>query len=187
MWRTCPTVLAVKLRPCVALVQELVALANAKPGALAYAPAQGGVGGGGVGGGGEAPRISPRLFRLCDRHRVPALPTGSPRPFVADLLTGQCRCACTGARCHAARQAGPAFAPVSLERQCGPRRLTGNCPTLARVGFAGFDATHGTIAGPAGSIPVTRVRLNSRSTMRGFGRREGSAGKGRCASVISPR
>ena len=126
-----------------------MALAKARPGALAY------------GTGGTAALASRLgLLRLRDGHGVPARPYKGTAPFVADLLGGQLQMGFTGA---------PVVMPLAKQGRLRALAISSarrseafpEVPTVAEAGVAGFEADqwYG-ITGPAGIDPAIAARLN---------------------------
>src|SRR5216683_1580759 len=132
-------------------VQELLALARAKPGALAY----------GTGGTASASHLASAYFAFATGTEFLHVPYKGTAPFVADLVSGQLQMGFTGA---------PVVMPLAKQ---GRLRALGvssakrseafpELPTIAESGFPGFEADqwYG-ITGPAGIDPVIAVRLNA--------------------------
>jgi tripartite-type tricarboxylate transporter receptor subunit TctC len=146
-----PNVLAVNAAVPAQSVQELLALAKAKPGALAY----------GTGGTASASHLVSAYFAFATGTEFLHVPYKGTAPFVADLLAGQLQMGFTGA---------PVVMPLAKQ---GRLRALGvssakrseafpDLPTIAESGCPGFEADqwYG-ITGPAGIDPVIAGRLNA--------------------------
>jgi len=133
-------------------VQELVALAKSKPGALGLRHRR------------HGKRLASRvgLFRLRHRTEFLHVPYKGTAPFVSDLLAGQLQMGFTGrAGGHAARQAGRlrALAVSSAQRS---EAFLPSCRPSPSSGVPGFEADqwYG-ITGPAGIDPAIANMLNA--------------------------
>ncbi|MGG5820549.1 Bug family tripartite tricarboxylate transporter substrate binding protein [Falsiroseomonas sp. HW251] len=150
-----PNILVVNPRKVgAANVQEFIALAKRRPGALTY----------GSGGNGSAAHIAAVAFMDAtgiDMTHVPYRGTG---PMMTDLIAGSIDLTMTGGP--------PALPPVragtlkalgvsSLQRMSSAPEI----PTIAEQGVAGFDATqwYGMVA-PAGTPRAIVDRINAEST-----------------------
>ena len=131
-------------------VTELVALAKAKPGQLAYSS----------GGNGSAAHLAMEYFKLQTGTDIVHVPYKGTGPAVIDLVAGQVSMTMTGA---------PAVMP---QVQAGKLRALGvsstkrlaafpQLPTIAEAGVKGFDATqwYGVVA-PAGTPASIVNKLN---------------------------
>ena len=146
-----PNVLAVNAANVpVTSVQELVALAKSKPGALAY----------GTGGTGATSHLASAYFAYATGTEFLHVPYKGTAPFVADLVGGQLQMGFTGA---------PVVMPLAKQgrlRALGissARRSAAfpELPTIAESGYPGFEADqwYG-ITGPAGIDPAIAAKLN---------------------------
>jgi tripartite-type tricarboxylate transporter receptor subunit TctC len=147
-----PNVLAVNAANVPARsVAELVALAKAKPGALAY----------GTGGTGTASHLASAYFAYATGTEFLHVPYKGTAPFVNDLVGGRLQMGFTGA---------PVVMPLSKQ---GSLRALGissarrseafpDLPTIAESGYPGFEADqwYG-ITGPAGIDPAVALKLNT--------------------------
>ena len=145
-----PNVLTVNASVPATSVQELVALAKAKPGALTY----------GTGGTASASHLASAYFAYATGTEFLHVPYKGTAPFVSDLVAGQLQMGFTGA---------PVVMPLVKQ---GRLRALGvssarrseafpELPTVAESGFPGFEADqwYG-IVGPAGIDPAITTRLN---------------------------
>lgn len=145
-----PNVLTVNASVPAASVQELVALAKAKPGALTY----------GTGGTASASHLASAYFAYATGTEFLHVPYKGTAPFVSDLLAGQLQMGFTGA---------PVVMPLVKQ---GRLRALGvssakrsdafpDLPTVAESGVPGFEADqwYG-ITGPAGIDRAIALRLN---------------------------
>ncbi len=146
-----PNVLAVNAAVPVASVQELVALAKAKPGALAY----------GSGGTAGAAHLASAYFAFATGTEFLHVPYKGTAPFVADLLSGQLQMASPARRWSCpwpSRGRLRALAISSAQRSEAFPEL----PTIAESGVPRYEADqwYG-ITGPAGIDPAVAARLNA--------------------------
>lgn len=131
-------------------VRELVALAKARPGALAY----------GTGGTASASHLASAYFAYATGTEFLHVPYKGTAPFVADLLGGQLQIGFTGA---------PVVMPLAKQGRLRALAVSSvrrseafpGLPTVAESGVAGFEADqwYG-ITGPAGIDPAIAARLN---------------------------
>lgn len=146
-----PNVLAVNAANVLATsVQELVALAKARPGQMAY----------GTGGTATASHLASAYFAYATGTEFLHVPYKGTAPFVNDLLGGQLQMGFTGA---------PVVMPLAKQgrlRALGissARRSAAfpELPTIAESGYPGFEADqwYG-ITGPAGIDPAIAAKLN---------------------------
>lgn len=132
-------------------VAELVALAKARPGALAY----------GTGGPASASHLATAYFAHVSGADILHVPYKGTGPFIADLVAGQLQIGFTGA---------PVVMPLAKQGKLrtlaisSARRSSAfpELPTIAESGYPGFEADqwYG-ITGPAGIDPVVVTRLNA--------------------------
>ncbi len=147
-----PNVMVVNPRKVAAgSVQELIALAKARPRALSF----------GSGGNGSAAHIAMVAFGLATGTEFEHIPYRGTGPMMNDLIAGTIDLTMTGGP--------PALPPVraGLLRALGVSSLTRlssapEIPTIAEQGVAGFDATqwYG-LVGPSGMPPEIVARLNA--------------------------
>ncbi len=146
-----PNVLAVNAANVPATsVQELVALAKSKPGALAY----------GTGGTATASHLASAYFAYATGTEFLHVPYKGTAPFVADLLGGQLQMGFTGA---------PVVMPLAKQGRLRALGISSvkrsaafpDLPTIAESGYPGFEADqwYG-ITGPAGIDPAIAKKLN---------------------------
>jgi tripartite-type tricarboxylate transporter receptor subunit TctC len=147
-----PNVLAVNADNVPAkTVQELVALAKAKPGQLAY----------GTGGTATASHLASAYFAYATGTEFLHVPYKGTAPFVNDLLGGQLQMGFTGA---------PVVMPLAKQGRLRALGISSakrsaafpDLPTIAESGYPGFEADqwYG-ITGPAGIDPAIANRLNA--------------------------
>lgn len=147
-----PNVLAVNAANVPATsVQELVALAKAKPGALAY----------GTGGTATASHLASAYFAYATGTEFLHVPYKGTAPFVNDLVAGRLQMGFTGA---------PVVMPLAKQGSLRPLGVSSakrseafpELPTIAESGYAGFEADqwYG-ITGPAGIDPAVALKLNA--------------------------
>jgi len=144
-----PNVLTVNPSVPATSVPELVALAKAKPGALAY----------GTGGTASASHLASAYFAYATGTEFLHVPYKGTAPFVSDLLGGQLQMGFTGAPVvmPLVKQGRlRALAVSSARRSAAFVELP-----VAEAGVAGFEADqwYG-ITGPAGIDPAIAARLN---------------------------
>jgi tripartite-type tricarboxylate transporter receptor subunit TctC len=146
-----PNVLVVRAGLPVRSVPELVALAKGAPGKLNYASV----------GIGSQPHLAAELFRQQTGTDITHVPYKGAAPATVDLLAGQIDLAFLNAPPllpHVKSGALRALAVARLKRA----EALPDVPTLAELGFPGFDVTtwYG-IAVPAGTRPEIVARLAS--------------------------
>lgn len=131
-------------------IKELVALAKASPGKLNYASS----------GTGSGPHLAFEMFKSAAGVNLVHVPYKGAAPAMVDLIAGQVQAnfqIAAGALSH--MQAGKvrALAVTSLKRS----RLAPDLPTLAELGYAGFEAIgwNGLVA-PAGAPKAVIAKLN---------------------------
>jgi len=132
-------------------VQEFVALAKEKPGAMAY----------GTGGTATASHLASAYFAYATGTEFLHVPYKGTAPFVNDLVAGRLQMGFTGAPVvmPLAKQGSlRALAISSAKRSAAFPDL----PTVAESGYPGFEADqwYG-ITGPAGIDPAIADRLNA--------------------------
>jgi len=132
-------------------VQELVALAKAKPGALRYAS----------GGNGSAAHIAMEYFKLRTGIDVQHIPYRGTAPAVADVMGGQVEMIMTGVpavqqQVKAGRVRGLAVSGLQTVPSLP------DLPTIAASGVAGFEAVqwYGIVA-PTRTSPAVVALLNA--------------------------
>jgi tripartite-type tricarboxylate transporter receptor subunit TctC len=145
-----PNVLTVNPSVAASGVSELVAMAKAKPGALAY----------GTGGTASASHLASAYFAYATGTELLHVPYKGTAPFVSDLLGDQLQIGFTGA---------PVVMPLVKQGRLRALAVSSarrseafpELPTVAESGVAGFEADqwYG-ITGPAGIDPVIAARLN---------------------------
>lgn len=147
-----PNVLAVNAEHVPAkTVGELVALAKAKPGSMAY----------GTGGTGTASHLAAAYFAYATGTEFLHVPYKGTAPFVTDLVGGRLQMGFTGA---------PVVMPLAKQGSLRALAISSatrseafpELPTIAQSGYAGFEADqwYG-ITGPAGIDPAIADRLNA--------------------------
>jgi tripartite-type tricarboxylate transporter receptor subunit TctC len=146
-----PNVLVVNPQVAARSVQELIALARAKPGALRYAS----------GGNGSAAHLAMEYFKLRTQTDIIHIPYRGTGPAVTDVIGGQVEMTMTGA---------PALMPqvkAGRLRALGvstlrPVELLPDLPTIASSGVPDFEAVqwYGIVA-PARTPPEVIALLNT--------------------------
>ncbi|MFO1160875.1 MAG: tripartite tricarboxylate transporter substrate binding protein [Reyranellaceae bacterium] len=146
-----PNVLAVHASVPASSVRELVALAKAKPGALAY----------GTGGTASASHLATAYFTYVSGIDLLHVPYKGTGPFISDLVAGQLQIGFTGA---------PVVMPLAKQGKLrtlaisSAKRSTAfpELPTIAESGYPEYEADqwYG-ITGPAGIDPAIVARLNA--------------------------
>jgi tripartite-type tricarboxylate transporter receptor subunit TctC len=144
-----PNVLTVNPSVAATSVRELVAMAKARPGALAY----------GTGGTASASHLASAYFAYATGTEFLHVPYKGTAPFVADLVAGQLQIGFTGA---------PVVMPLAKQGRLRPLAVSSarrseafpELPTVAES-VPGFEADqwYG-IAGPAGIDRAIVTRLN---------------------------
>ena len=146
-----PNVLVVHPSVPARTLQELVALAKAKPGSLNY----------GSGGNGSAANLATEYLKLQTGTSMVHIPYRGTAPAVTDLLGGQLQLMFTGLPALV----GPIKAgQLRALAVSSPQRLDAlpDVPTVAESGYKGFEADqwYGVVA-PAGTPPAIIARLNA--------------------------
>jgi tripartite-type tricarboxylate transporter receptor subunit TctC len=144
-----PNVLVVHPTLPVKNVQELIAMAKAKPGALTY----------GSGGTGSAAHLAVEYFKLETKTDILHVPYKGTGPMMTDLLGGQLQLTMTGlvpTLPHVKSGKMKLIAVASAKRI----PMLPDTPTIAESGVPGFEATqwYGLLA-PAGTPPAIVDRL----------------------------
>jgi tripartite-type tricarboxylate transporter receptor subunit TctC len=145
-----PNVLVVNPAVNARTVQELIALAQAKPGALRYAS----------GGNGSAAHIAMEYFKLRTRTDIQHIPYRGTSPAVADVLGGQVEIIMTGVPAVQQQvKAGKLRALAVSSRS--PVASMPDLPTIASAGMPDFEAIqwYGVVA-PARTPPAVVALLN---------------------------
>jgi len=147
---TTPNVLVVHPSLPVRTVQDLIALARARPGALNFASS----------GHGTPAQLAGELFNVAAGVKMVHVPYKGAAPALADLLGGQVQLMFSTmppALPHIREGRLRALAVTSLRRSAAMPEL----PTLDEAGLPGFEAVtwHGVLA-PAGTAPEIVERLN---------------------------
>jgi len=146
-----PNMMAVNAALPVKSVQELIALAKAKPGTLNY----------GSGGNGPAAHLATEYFKLMTKTDIQHIPYKGTAPAITDLIAGQVSLAITG------------VPPLLPHVKSGKLRALGvatakrlpvlpELPTIAEAGVPGYEATqwYGVLA-PAATPRDVVARLNA--------------------------
>jgi len=146
-----PNVLVVPAASPARSVQQLIALAKAKPGRLSYSS----------GGNGSAAHIAFEYFKLRTGVFMLHIPYRGTAPSVTDLIAGQVDATFTGAPAvlpHVRSGRLRALAVSSAKRIAALPEV----PTMAESGYAGFEADqwYGLVA-PAGVAPAWVARVNA--------------------------
>jgi tripartite-type tricarboxylate transporter receptor subunit TctC len=132
-------------------VQELVALAKAKPGQLAY----------GSGGNGSAANLATEYFKLRTGASLLHIPYRGTAPAITDLVGGQIQVLFTGAPAVLGQIRSGQLRAIAVS---SPKRLDAlpAVPTVAESGYKDFEADqwYGVVA-PAGTPPAVIAKLNA--------------------------
>ncbi len=132
-------------------VQELVALAKAKPGQLNY----------GSGGNGSAANLATEYFKLQTGVAIVHIPYRGTAPAVTDLIGGQIQVLFTGAPAVIGHVKSGQLRALAVS---SPKRLDAlpDLPTVAESGYKDFEADqwYGVVA-PAGTPREIVTKLNA--------------------------
>jgi tripartite-type tricarboxylate transporter receptor subunit TctC len=146
-----PNVLVVHPSVPARTVQELVALAKAKPGQLAY----------GSGGNGSAANLATEYFKLRTGTSLLHIPYRGTAPATADLMGGQIQVLFTGAPAVLGQIRAGQLRALAVS---SPKRLDAlpDVPTVAESGYKDFEADqwYGVVA-PAGTPRDVIAKLNA--------------------------
>ncbi|MFC5499543.1 Bug family tripartite tricarboxylate transporter substrate binding protein [Caenimonas terrae] len=146
-----PNVLVVHPSVPAHTVQELVALAKARPGQLAY----------GSGGNGSAANLATEYFKLRTGTSLLHIPYRGTAPALVDLLGGQIQVLFTGAPAVLGQIRNGQLRAIAVS---SPRRMDAlpAVPTVAESGYRDFEADqwYGMVA-PAGTPPAVIAKLNA--------------------------
>ena len=131
-------------------VQQLIALAKAKPGSLVY----------GSGGNGGAGHLATEYFKLLAKVDFVHVPYKGTGPAIIDLLAGQTQLVFAGVPGISAQVKAGKLRPLGVSTV---KRLAvfPDVPTIAEAGVPGYEATqwYGVLA-PAGTAKPIVSRLN---------------------------
>lgn len=127
---TVPGLLSVNVNVPAKTLQELIALARAQPGKLAY----------GHPGNLSAAHLATESLKLQAKIDVTAVPYKGGGPALADLLAGQIQLSVSGPTAHLPHIASGRLRPIAIT---AARRSTAlpDTPTVAESGIAGFDSS----------------------------------------------
>ena len=132
-------------------VNELVALAKARPGQLNY----------GSGGNGSAANLATEYFKLRTGSSLLHIPYRGTAPAVSDLVGGQIQLLFTGAPAVLAQVKSGQLHALAVS---SPKRIDAlpDVPTVAESGYKGFEADqwYGVVA-PAATPPDIVRKLNA--------------------------
>lgn len=147
---TSPYILVVHPSVPARSVQELVALAKSKPGQINYASS----------GNGTGPHLAAEMFKLVAGVNIVHVPYKGAAPAMVEVIAGQVQMnfqIAPGALSHIQAGKVRALAVTSLQRS----RLAPDLPTVAELGFAGFEAIgwNGLVA-PASTPKAIVAKLN---------------------------
>ena len=145
-----PNVLVVNPAVNVRTVQELIALAQAKPGALRYAS----------GGNGSAAHIAMEYFKLRTKTDIQHIPYRGTSPAVADVLGGQVEIIMTGVPAVQQQVKAGKLRALAVSSRA-PVASMPELPTIASAGMPDFEAIqwYGIVA-PARTPPAVVALLN---------------------------
>lgn len=145
-----PNVLVVNPSVPAKNVQELVALAKAKPGQLSY----------GSGGNGSAANLATEYFKMQTETAILHIPYRGSVPAVTDLMGGQIQILFTGAPAVMGQVKSGQLRALAVS---SPKRLEAlpDLPTVAEAGYKNFEADqwYGVVA-PAGTPRDIVLKLN---------------------------
>jgi tripartite-type tricarboxylate transporter receptor subunit TctC len=146
-----PNVLVVHPSVAARSVQELVALARARPGQLNYAS----------GGNGSAAHIATEYFKLHSQTFMVHVPYRGTAPAVSDLVAGQTQLMLTGAPAVMQFVKSGQLRALAVSSSKRLEALP-ELPTVAESGFPGFEADqwYGVVA-PAGTPAAIVHKLNA--------------------------
>lgn len=146
-----PNVLVVHPSVQATTVKGLVALAKANPGQLNY----------GSGGNGSAANLATEYFKLQTGASIVHIPYRGTAPAVTDLIGGQIQVLFTGAPAVIGQIKNGQLLALAVS---SPQRMVAlpNLPTVAELGYKGFDADqwYGVVA-PAGTPHDVVLKLNA--------------------------
>jgi len=146
-----PNVLVVNASSGIASLKDLVARAQAKPGAMTYSS----------GGNGSAAHITFEYLKLRTKIFMLHIPYRGTAPSVTDLLAGQVDATFTGAPAVIPHVRSGRLRALAVS---SPARMAAlpDVPTVAESGYPGFEADqwYGVVA-PAGTPPDVVARLNA--------------------------
>jgi tripartite-type tricarboxylate transporter receptor subunit TctC len=132
-------------------VQELVALAKAKPGQFNYGP----------GGNGSAANLVTGYFKMQTGTAILHIPYRGTAPAVSDLMGGQIQMLFTGAPAVMGQVKSGQLRALAVS---SPKRLEAlpDLPTVAEAGYKDFEADqwYGVVA-PAGTQREIVIKLNT--------------------------
>jgi tripartite-type tricarboxylate transporter receptor subunit TctC len=145
-----PNVLVVNPAVPARTVQELIALAKAKPGALRYAS----------GGNGSAAHIAMEYFKLRTGTDIGHIPYRGTAPAVTDVLGGQVEMIMTGVPAVLQQVRAGKLRALGVSSKTTVSSMP-EVPTIAASGVADFEAVqwYGVVA-PARTPPAVIARLN---------------------------
>ena len=149
-----PNVLVVNPAVNVRTVQELVALAQAKPGALRYAS----------GGNGSAAHIAMEYFKLRTKTDIQHIPYRGTAPAVTDVLGGQVEMIMTGVPAVQQQVKAGKLRALAVSSR-GPVASLPDLPTIASAGMPDFEAIqwYGVVAPartPAAVVALLNEEIN---------------------------
>jgi tripartite-type tricarboxylate transporter receptor subunit TctC len=146
-----PNVLVVNPSVPASDVQELVALAKAKPGALRYAS----------GGNGSAAHIAMEYFKLRTQTDIGHVPYRGTSPAVTDVMGGQVEIIMTGVPAVLQQVAGGKLRALAVSSRSRVASMP-DVPTIAASGVPDFEAIqwYGLVA-PARTPPAVIALLNA--------------------------
>ena len=146
-----PNVLVVNPAVPARSVQELIALAKAKPGALRYAS----------GGNGSAAHIAMEYFKLRTQTDIGHIPYRGTAPAVTDVMGGQVEIIMTGVPAVQQQVKAGKLRALAVSSRTPVAGLPG-VPTIAASGMPDFEAVqwYGIVA-PARTPPAVIARLNA--------------------------
>lgn len=145
-----PNILVVNAQLPVKSLQELVAMAKAKPGQLSY----------GSGGNGSAANLATEYFKMQSNISMLHIPYRGTAPAVNDLLGNQIQVLFTGAPAVMGHVKSGQLRALAVS---SPKRIPAlpDIPTVAELGYKNFEADqwYGVVA-PAGTPREIVMKLN---------------------------
>jgi len=149
-----PNVLVVNPAVNARTVQELIALAQAKPGALRYAS----------GGNGSAAHIAMEYFKLRTKTDIQHIPYRGTSPAVADVLGGQVEIIMTGVPAVQQQVKAGKLRALAVSSK-SPVASMPDLPTIASAGMPDFEAIqwYGVVAPartPAAVVSLLNEEIN---------------------------
>ena len=146
-----PNILVVNAKSPIGTLAELIAVAMAKPGSMAY----------GSGGNGSAAHITTEYLKYVSGADLLHVPYKGTAPFITDLIGGQIQVGFTGATAVMPQVKAGRLRALAVSSASRMRSFP-DLPTVAESGYAGFEADqwYGVVA-PAGTPGDVVARINN--------------------------